>query len=534
MAILSITTDTTGQININPRIVKIVCNDMLSVITSPGYINPTIIPGGIEPTDVMLIHFATGSLFFNPTITKGIVTLAPMVPSGSANLQSVYYSTVGNDSLGTGTIDNPFATVIKATEYALTLTSSLFFPINVIGDPGEYTATGLTLSPNVNYYANGGSGVFWIGSGKITFNASTFTEAACSISIGGIQIGGLNQSSSFGFNLDSSSLSNFSCTINLNENFVHETASPIFKAGLGHNYLLNLNGYVSLDESGDGGPGTPGPVFDGVFVSANGPHAISPSGMVYLYSTYNGCIFNSVGNIGIGTVNITPSSGNNIEADIYAGYRCELGILTDNFGNLINCQRDETTYLPSASYEGTFGNTIVDQNISPGFSSSTGVSDFYTDTIDFANGFGFIKKQIGYISFPASQIQDMYATPQLLLSAIPGCAIVINQLTFNFVYGGTNQFAGGGLIVAQYGSTIHGAGVSATAESFLGAAGLLTGATNLYQIQQGISTEFSGSGTASSGIINTGIYLSNQSAPFTSGTNNTVFIAIEYNIIPLT
>lgn len=142
-------------------------------------------------------------------------------------------------------------------------------------------------------------------------------------------------------------------------------------------------------------------------------------------------------------------------------------------------------------------------------------------------------KQVVVVTLTATQIQGMYAAPVLLIPAVAGSAICINQFIYNFIYGGTNAFAGGGLTVAQYGNTIHGAGATATGQSSIGAAGLLTGTTNLYEIQTGLNSTFSGSGTASSGIINTGIYLSNQSAPFTSGTNNTVTLTIEYLVVPM-
>lgn len=56
---INITTDTTGQIGVNPRIVKIVCNDTLATITTAGYLNGVIAEGAtILPTDLILINYA--------------------------------------------------------------------------------------------------------------------------------------------------------------------------------------------------------------------------------------------------------------------------------------------------------------------------------------------------------------------------------------------------------------------------------------------------------------------------------------------
>jgi len=142
-------------------------------------------------------------------------------------------------------------------------------------------------------------------------------------------------------------------------------------------------------------------------------------------------------------------------------------------------------------------------------------------------------KQVTSVTLTAANIQAMYGTPVQLIAGIASNAIILQNVTLNFVYGGTNQFANGGVIVIQYGNTIHGAGTSATSGANSGAAGLITGTTNNFEVQQGYNAAASGTGTASSGIIGTGIYISNQSAAFTSGTNNTVIVTLEYLVFPM-
>lgn len=335
-------------------------------------------------TDLIQIYArqvqATGSAALNISDTTGILTYwvgalldqeaSAITPS--TLLRSVYYSTTGSDIDGTGTIDFPFATVPVATTYALTLNPTLTAPVAVIGDPGEYTVTGLVLNPNINYDVTA-PGVTWVGTGKINLS-TTFTNAAASISIGAITVGGNNGTSTFGFDLDSSAMANFSCAINLNDGFVHRTKSPVFKAGAGHTYTLGINGAVVIDEFAGG------TTFDGVTVNAAGPHAISATGFIVIATTSNDCVFNSTGNVGLGEISATTTTaGNTIAAAIFAGNQVTPGVLTDNFGNLITWQRDITTWLPGMSHEGAFNNTIIDEIVSGGFIESSPVPEFFTD-----------------------------------------------------------------------------------------------------------------------------------------------------------
>jgi len=45
MTILQITIDTAGQVGVNPRIVKVVCDDDLSAVTAAGFLNPQVLSG---------------------------------------------------------------------------------------------------------------------------------------------------------------------------------------------------------------------------------------------------------------------------------------------------------------------------------------------------------------------------------------------------------------------------------------------------------------------------------------------------------
>lgn len=58
MGIMQITTSTTGQVNVNPRRVKIITTDSLATVTASGYLNPVSLEGfTIAPTDVIDMYY---------------------------------------------------------------------------------------------------------------------------------------------------------------------------------------------------------------------------------------------------------------------------------------------------------------------------------------------------------------------------------------------------------------------------------------------------------------------------------------------
>ena len=94
MGILQITTDTAGQINVNPRRVKIITTDSLSTVTTAGYLNPAQLEGYvILPSDVLDIWYGATSVaipgtysVFLPSISNGVITLTQYVDGGNVLL----------------------------------------------------------------------------------------------------------------------------------------------------------------------------------------------------------------------------------------------------------------------------------------------------------------------------------------------------------------------------------------------------------------------------------------------------------------
>lgn len=134
--------------------------------------------------------------------------------------------------------------------------------------------------------------------------------------------------------------------------------------------------------------------------------------------------------------------------------------------------------------------------------------------------------QVASVSISAAEFNGMYAAPKLLIAA-PGAnnLIVVHRmlLVMTFV---SADFANGGVVAAQYDSTVHGAGVLATnseaAADFFAAA----------------STTFAFNGTSGNTVgilpfsttVNKGLYLSNATGAFTTG-DSTFVAKIYYRII---
>ena len=129
------------------------------------------------------------------------------------------------------------------------------------------------------------------------------------------------------------------------------------------------------------------------------------------------------------------------------------------------------------------------------------------------------------ISLTASQFNGMYATPVQVIAA-PGAnkAIIVDSCVLNMTYGAA-QFAAGGAVGLQYGSSAHLAGSPASATE---AATDFTSATasTLFRIGGGLST-----GALASAAVNAAVYISNATAAFTTG-DSTFKVWAWYKIIP--
>ena len=131
------------------------------------------------------------------------------------------------------------------------------------------------------------------------------------------------------------------------------------------------------------------------------------------------------------------------------------------------------------------------------------------------------------VAITAAQFNGMYAAPKLLVAA-PGSnnMIIVNSMQLVMTYGSA-AFANGGVVAAQYDSTADGAGVLATNSE--AAADFFATASNVFNF---ISSAGDTVGALPfSTCANKGIYLSNATAPFITGTGSSFVAKVNYSVI---
>lgn len=128
------------------------------------------------------------------------------------------------------------------------------------------------------------------------------------------------------------------------------------------------------------------------------------------------------------------------------------------------------------------------------------------------------------VDVTAAQIIAMYTTPVLVVPAVSNKAIVVDSVEF-IMRGTATQFTGGGVVSVQYNSTANGAGTSVQASTF--AATVVTGATaTTYSTRPPASL----SAVATASINGIGLYLSNATAVFATGTG-TATVRVTYRLV---
>lgn len=139
-----------------------------------------------------------------------------------------------------------------------------------------------------------------------------------------------------------------------------------------------------------------------------------------------------------------------------------------------------------------------------------------------------VSSLIATVPLTAAQFNGMYAAPVQLIAA-PGANMMISvdkvvlQMTF-----GSADFASGGVVAAQYGNTIHGAGTAATNTE--AAADFFAAASTVFQFN-GISGNTVGA-LPTANVSNAGIFLSNATGAFTTG-DSTFIAKVYYKLVNL-
>lgn len=118
--------------------------------------------------------------------------------------------------------------------------------------------------------------------------------------------------------------------------------------------------------------------------------------------------------------------------------------------------------------------------------------------------------QYARVALTAAQFNGMYTAPVLLVAAGGANTMIIVRdiiLEMTFV---SAQYAAGGAVAGQYDSTVHGAGTLATAT-------LAAATVNADAVSKGNKLSGALADASLTTVINKGVYLSNQTAAFTTG-----------------
>ena len=128
------------------------------------------------------------------------------------------------------------------------------------------------------------------------------------------------------------------------------------------------------------------------------------------------------------------------------------------------------------------------------------------------------------VPLTAAQINGMYATPVLVVPAVSNKAIVVDSVEFIITRTAT-AFAGGGVVSVQYNSTANGGGTSVQGSTI--AAAVVTGAAGTTYSTRPPATL---SDVATASIKGIGLYISNATAAFTTGTGTAV-VRVTYRTV---
>ena len=131
------------------------------------------------------------------------------------------------------------------------------------------------------------------------------------------------------------------------------------------------------------------------------------------------------------------------------------------------------------------------------------------------------------VAITAAEFNGMYAAPKLLIAA-PGAnkLIVVKQMALVMTYGAA-AFASGGVVAAQYDSTVHGGGVLATNTEAAADFAATASTTYLFEGTNGNTV----GALPFSTTVNKGLYLSNATGAFTTG-DSTFVAKIWYSVVP--
>ncbi len=481
MGILSVYTDVTGQINENPRRVKLITTDNLATITTAGYLHNVNLQGyTIYDTDIIDCWYGWVSAtnpgtyaIFTVTISNGVITMVEWANPGDVLLPVVsndfanFNGTTGQiKDAGYSPSDPAKTKVVMAN--AVTVANHIMVSTDTAGTVGNKTGTAIN------------DGSLQAGRSTIAGSLISYPSAATSGSL---------------------------------------SVTSIANAGDYANVISN----ASTGQATTWSLPDPGAATANILISTSS----SPQTMTGGLTISTGDLNVSQGNViagssgHAGTLSSFPATAANGELQIIAVNNAS------NFKSIISNSAvgQETTYtLPDPTVAG--GNVAVSAAgalVSGNVVQASGVDGLITDAGFSASGLQILSAAI---TLSQADVQGMYAAPIQIVAAQASKVIVPVQATIytNFQ---TSAFADGGVAILQYDSTVHGAGTNALAAT-IPAAEITAASSQIYNLAGATATVLTA-------ITNKGLYFSNQTGAFTAGdAASTVVVVVSYYLVTAT
>lgn len=138
---------------------------------------------------------------------------------------------------------------------------------------------------------------------------------------------------------------------------------------------------------------------------------------------------------------------------------------------------------------------------------------------------------VAQVTLSAASLIAMYTTPvAILLAPAAGVGIVVDEILFEMKATAT-AFTGGGIVTFQYGVTAHGAGTLVHSGS-IPASVVNAGAAGNTLTLLGPATAANGTTIPNDGTTASGLYISNATAVFATGTG-TAIVTVYYSLVTL-
>jgi hypothetical protein len=116
MAILKFTSIFPGEINVGPRLARLLCTDSYETITEAGYLTTSSLDGNpLSPSDYIFVSYGANSdthAILTPTFSNGLITLIPLPISGGDVLLPVVTNHLAVFTNTVGQIGDPSGTAI--------------------------------------------------------------------------------------------------------------------------------------------------------------------------------------------------------------------------------------------------------------------------------------------------------------------------------------------------------------------------------------------------------------------------------------